>query len=518
MFRKNTLLRAMIAAGLTTGLVACGGGSSSESTPPQNTSVTAIDGYLANADIYIDTNENGILDTAEKGSKVGSTDENGVLTVSAEAFEGLLLVEAVAGQTIDSDSGPVSETFVLSAPKNSRYLTPFTHLAQSTGQTLADIANDLGLPESVISGDYISAQNDTSSETADSAKIAHAVARFIVQEIKKQTDIQTVSSNLIAAKSKVVERIEAGEDASFIEVELESDGTIVDAPATKLAFSNGELQDTLWTMFRFDDAGDNEQMFLRLGTTNAENGMCIVNERLSFVNQDPTITAPDAGTCQDGTFEVTDNGGLKLSFVEDNEVVEFTVLFRNNQTDGESSVQSYLAVSNNGELFWMDNNSSLQDAGDYTITENNTRYLFGDDNGDTNSIEYYTGERQFTINDFKIYTVNGQGMELNFGDILFGNIGAASFETTFDSVPAYLDLNQFSAGDDDILVVRENPSTENYKHYHFIYRSSGDLELMLDYKPDNNSENLYLQSPNKALIEKIATEVKARNTGTQGDS
>ena len=523
MFKKNSLLRAVITASLASSLVACGGGSSgsgdagsdNSSAGATDTSVRAIDGYLAKANIYIDANQNGILDGAEKDSKVGATDSDGFVQISSENFKKWLLVEAVAGQTVDSDSGAVSETFVLTAPQGSRYITPFTHLARSTGKSYADLSSELRIPESVISGDYIEAQGDSNSEQAKSAEIAHALARFIVKETKKKTNMDMISSNLIAAKDEVVKQIKDGKEASFIEIELAESGTVIVTAPSKTAFEKAELDNTTWAMFRFDDAGDNEQMFLQLGTPNEPAGMCIVNEAFSFLNGDPSIFPPDKGTCSDGTFEVTDKGTLKLT--EGEQVTEFTVLYRNKESMGDVEIQTFVLVSEVGELFWLDNNLTLEDAGDYVIGENNTRYIFVDDDGDSDKIEYYRGERQFTVTGDDTFTVNSEDTDLNRGEILFGDIGSARFNTTFDSIPAYKDL-RISAGDDDILVVRENASKKNALHYHFIYRKSGDLELILDYRKKGDSENLYLQSGNKALIESLADEVEARNTGVQGDA
>lgn len=433
------------------------------------------------------------------------------------------MVEAVAGQTVDSDSGAVSETFVLTAPKGSKYITPFTHIAQSTGTSLADLANDLGIPESVVAGDYIAAQSDSDAVTAKDAEIAHAIARFIVKETTKQTSNSLIGSNLIAAKDKVTKRVDSGEDTALVDVELSDDSSvIVDAEPSRLVFSKTELDDTTWSMFRFDDAGDNEQFFLQLGTPNDATRMCIINEDFRFLNGDPSITPPNADTCTSGSFDVTDTGTLKLIGDTDG-TSEYTVLFRNKETRGANEIQTFVMVSDSGELFWLDNNLSLEDAGDYVIDEDNVRYIFGDDNGNRDSIEYMRGERQFEITGSTDYTVSKKSTALNKGSIFFGNIGAATFEGSFDSIPAYEVFEQISAGNDDILIVRENESVESDLHHHFLYRKSGSLELMLDYKPNGNgwnddSENLYLQSGNKALIEAIADEVEARNSGNQGNS
>ncbi|WP_318438211.1 hypothetical protein [Photobacterium leiognathi] len=74
----KTKLYLAMAAALT--LTACGGGSSSEEASPTETVTTekevttkeykAIDGYLVNADIYVDRNKNKIADEDEKLDQV----------------------------------------------------------------------------------------------------------------------------------------------------------------------------------------------------------------------------------------------------------------------------------------------------------------------------------------------------------------------------------------------------------------------------------------------------------------
>ena len=110
--KKVTLLATSIAVALT----GCGSDSSSgsgEPPAPGGVVITAIDGYLANAKVYIDTNGNLQLDASD--DVAGFTGIDGKLTVVEDINDSAIFVKAIAGQTIDSTRGLVSSDFVLAA-------------------------------------------------------------------------------------------------------------------------------------------------------------------------------------------------------------------------------------------------------------------------------------------------------------------------------------------------------------------------------------------------------------------
>jgi hypothetical protein len=491
-------------------LTACGGGSSGGddpgSTPGTETeTVTAIDGYLEDAEVYVDANDNGKLDDSEKSSgPLGVTDENGEIEVSTDQFDNPLLVRAVAGQTLDSDSGAITKDFVLSADAESSYVTPFTHLATVTGKSAAELAKELNLPESLLTGDYIEAKSSTDSETVDNAKTAHALARFVVTETQKGTNSDTVSASLSDAKNKIEN---SSRNPDNTNVEPESDGTIAETASRRLAFTEDDLrQADTWSMFRLDDRGDNEQSFVRFGTTNNPQAFCRNSEPFGFLTKDVTVSKPAPSAPCDSTYEVVDGKlVLKNDKLRD---FEFEMLHRH---VSDSGVYSFLMLEDNGELFWLDTRQNLKDPGDHTITEDKTVYTFSDDDPDRDGIDYITAEKTFEITGSDSYSIDNQTGELNKGDLALQSLtNDEGVKTTFASVPIHAVTGQEPSEDDTLLTQEKSKADTIAEHLAFEYRSAGDLKLMLDHKPSAGpSENLYLASENQALIEDIAGKVKS---------
>lgn len=514
--RKISILAAAVAGSAF--LAGCGG-SDSGAVPSSSESqtITAIDGYLQNAELYIDVNANGMLEASEKNlGAIGTTNASGKVTVSGVNFNGNIVVRAVAGKTIDSDSGVVDKTYVLGAPKGSTYITPFTHLAQATGVTVSQLAEDLGLDESLIAGDYIAQKASDDNQKAESASVAHALARFVVSETKKGTSETLVSSNLVVAKEIVEAEAETGNDLDLVELELREDGSINEgAPSTLLEFEKAALQDSNWSMFRFDDLGDNEHYFIRFGSANNPDAFCLENEAFGFLDKTVGINAPTSACNSDITFDVNAEGNLIWNFTDDTGKPasrELNMLHR--FSEGDYSM--FLMVADNGELFWVDNRPELKDAGDYRVEGDVTKYSFRDDNPDFGSIEYFLMQSEFTVTGTQAYTVSGADETLNMGDLVLSALNHAdSAATTFETVPLY-EKNGQAQTSDDIVITVENASADSEEHWYFPYRTAGNLTLVLNYKPSADRESLFLQSESRVLIETIFDEVQARNSGDQG--
>ena len=92
-----SLLGSLIALSLS----GCNSSDDSNSTVSTST-IKAIDGYLANASVYIDRNSNNIADENEF---VGVTSERGELTINSSQLTHPIIIKAIAGQTYDLDKG-----------------------------------------------------------------------------------------------------------------------------------------------------------------------------------------------------------------------------------------------------------------------------------------------------------------------------------------------------------------------------------------------------------------------------
>ncbi|MEZ8194353.1 hypothetical protein [Vibrio cortegadensis] len=173
---KNKLV---IALGLTSslGLVGCGDGETGTTANSNAYSVTAIDGYLKNAQVWLDVDGDFQLDPDEP-SAISGDGGKAVLDVSntPNPENYAVIVKAIKGQTIDETTGPVLSDYVMSAPAGQTDVTPLStlvHVKLESGtfstieEAVTDVANDLGLEESDVLGDYI---EDGKTDAAYSAE------------------------------------------------------------------------------------------------------------------------------------------------------------------------------------------------------------------------------------------------------------------------------------------------------------------------------------------------------------
>ncbi len=151
-----------MAAALT--LTACGGGSSSEEASPTETVTTekevatkeykAIDGYLVNADIYVDRNKNKIADEDEKLDQV--TGEEGPVSLDEADTQYPVIIKAVAGRTSDTDNeGAIKKDFSFVADAGVEVVSQFSTMAYNNGKTIEELEAELGLPSGYINADYV---------------------------------------------------------------------------------------------------------------------------------------------------------------------------------------------------------------------------------------------------------------------------------------------------------------------------------------------------------------------------
>ncbi|MEZ8843308.1 DUF1566 domain-containing protein [Vibrio splendidus] len=181
---------------VSTMLIACGGSESdpklkqSQTKPSsQNISGIALDGYLRNAKVCLDRNSNAMCDFAD--GEIATTDAEGrfQLDVDNDVAQYPILVEAVAGITIDMDSPnqPIESGFTLEVPSsNSDVISPVTSLIASVSRTSGIsfdeatqlVASDLGIDKQLAVGDY-SASNSTKSREV------HMFARGVTRVLQE---------------------------------------------------------------------------------------------------------------------------------------------------------------------------------------------------------------------------------------------------------------------------------------------------------------------------------------------
>lgn len=214
--KKMSLLAASVAIALT----GCGGGSGSDntSTAQSGLEITAIDGYLKNAAVWVDTNENLVLDTSEDTKLDVVTNEYGKFTLPEEYKSQTVFIQAVAGQTEDTTRGIVTETFSLASTSGSSVVNPMTNMVVkkvakqlASDPTLDVVAakkaakeevvakltqSGLNVDASMIFGDYI-AKSDESKE----AQALNAIGEALVDNAEIDVEKQLEVADLVAKEA-----------------------------------------------------------------------------------------------------------------------------------------------------------------------------------------------------------------------------------------------------------------------------------------------------------------------------
>lgn len=163
-----------------------GSANTTSSEPDENQYIiTVIDGYLGNAEVYADLNEDGL---ATEDELLGTTDEAGQLTLlAADAPDSSLIARVIAGVSTDSDRvGVVSQSYYLSATAGETILSPYSTLAMESDYSLDALADYLDLNANYTESDYVALKSDGNENRA--IKI-HAVARSVATYIAQNGSV-----------------------------------------------------------------------------------------------------------------------------------------------------------------------------------------------------------------------------------------------------------------------------------------------------------------------------------------
>ncbi|WP_028869291.1 Ig domain-containing protein [Psychromonas arctica] len=439
MINKKTCIAVSIALALT----ACGGssdGSSGGSSGETSSKLTAIDGYLENAELWVDTNDNLMLDSGDT-KLADNSDENGQFTLTAEQQNHAVFVKAIAGETIDSVRGAVSTDFELSAPAGSSVANPMTNmviqqLAANPTLSQADAEDaviksiqDTGLTASrdLIFGDYLI---DTSNQQAQALNI---IAESLVDNADQSFVQQLKIASAVAAEvQKVVEA--QGNLNRFYPTVTITDGevtavansrpVVTGTVATQTIEFQGALIDIDTVAYFSDDDNDALTYQLVLKGNNELNGLSI-NKSTGIVTGTPTI----AGTFE---YQVFASDGKARSYplnftvkIESantaptvnqaiaeqlqaevsnweltvGEAVDYTLDISALFTDAESDVLNYLVDTTftadgfaNGSLSFSEQNGIITFSGTPSykqLAQVNNLYVYADDSVNTKVITLF---------------------------------------------------------------------------------------------------------------------------------
>lgn len=292
---KNLSLLAMAVSLALTG---CGGDSGGSAAASNTTTIKVIDGYLVNAEVYVDRDNDGVADSDEKLDVLTST--SGEITLNNTDTQYPLIIRAIAGKTYDQDkAGRLTETIELTADAGSTTVTPFTTAAKAQSMSVSDLAASLNLSESVVTGDY------AASDSADAEQV-HLYARSIAQYLTDDASSLDATS-IESAISEVNTKVQAISDNDAPNKYVDSTGTVQNMPPTVEEFLVGKT---------YYLASTNIQYF---NGDLANNG-----------NSVPTVTfAADSYTSRGETASLryADNG---FYMTEDGETVHEEIAFRGN--------------------------------------------------------------------------------------------------------------------------------------------------------------------------------------------
>lgn len=253
-------------AGAIIALTACGGSSSSKdkpvdqaptapTTPTPPTPVDeisygrVIDGYLENAIVCIDTNNNLICDTSEVSK---TTDSQGRFELK-EFEDSAILVQAKAGTTKDQDDGElITTSFIMRAPKGHNGLvTPFTSFqatlleqGKSADEAAKNLIDSLAITQEKLEKDYIAEKDSQLQLLAKSLILSiQAITRkalsqdYIYAPSEHQTVIESLAWKQLTTEniSKISKIIETnGTDKTAQEISIEFLATTDELHITEL--------------------------------------------------------------------------------------------------------------------------------------------------------------------------------------------------------------------------------------------------------------------------------------------
>ena len=228
---KLSLLTGSLLAALT--LTGCGGSDSDTPapTPKETVTIKAIDGYLENAEVCIDKNDNAVCDNGETFKT--QTNAKGEVTIDIADAKHNIIITAKGGHTSDSDrSGFLANDYQYIIKANSEVtansiiaVTPFTTLAYKNNKTIEEIATDLNIQATVISGDYVAEKQGDNKEEATKA---HALARSITTTLPPRIDTINTSElnkSVKAINDKITELENTNTDLDSITIEISDNGT-----------------------------------------------------------------------------------------------------------------------------------------------------------------------------------------------------------------------------------------------------------------------------------------------------
>ncbi|GLT13553.1 hypothetical protein [Vibrio algivorus] len=294
---------AIAVALMLTGLTACNDSDSNTAdnggAESSSYSVTAIDGYLRGAQVWLDLNGNFKLDIGEPSANTGNGGKADLDTTGIDNPEQYsVIVQAIKGETVDEDTitdenpngTAVEKAYVMSAPPGESAVTPLSTLVdilikqsasdgdsaeqieQKKQKAIATISSQLGLSEDELLGDFIEKGHTDMVYVSQNLVAANVFPESAdgLEEAAKDTSNKNNFSKKAAAvnafiKKKVAE-IKQDPDKSFESEEpifTQDSDVVTDSDGDDVAdiFDAFPNDATEWVDTDEDSVGDNADAF-----------------------------------------------------------------------------------------------------------------------------------------------------------------------------------------------------------------------------------------------------------------
>ncbi|WP_237668601.1 hypothetical protein [Vibrio toranzoniae] len=383
MKKKSNLLKlSVLASTITLALAGCNSDSSSTGTSDSSSTggaytLQAIDGYLINAEVYADIDQNGTLSDSDK--MLGTTGENGTFTVASDYKDYPIIIKAIAGQTFDTDkAGTLTSNVELIAEKGSSVVTPFSTYAVKTGKTLDEVAAELQMDVSMISSDYIASKSNADQATKETASKVHLAARSITQTVNSLDTIDTAGFE---------DKVRAIKNAVDVEFNNASDKSSLDGKLVKLDDNNQASTEEMPTGTLQSMMLDKVYYGMNTNSTYAKvEGVSTIAFEAE-ANEDGSVSYMFHNDKNEDAFKGTATFSYDgFSTVDNGETVKESIIYYGKDTLSGNNEEFYLNVTNDGDMIAFRTEKDKSDPlatfsqGDII---NQTYYVLFDDAGST---------------------------------------------------------------------------------------------------------------------------------------
>lgn len=226
-------LAALLGGGVLFGLGACGGGDATTSPSTLTLSGKVIDGYIENATVCLDLNNNFQCDTSNPLEPSAITKPDGSYSIKySGSIAGVQVLAVVGTNAWDKDLGAITKPYVMLAPaERSNAITPMSTLVSSemiaskatADDAAAAIKTKYNLTAEPLNYDFIENKDQTTTD------VAQKVAASIAAVNKVLSENSTIQNSGITSSEVMKAAIQQVKDDVLLSI-IKTDGT-VDKPS-----------------------------------------------------------------------------------------------------------------------------------------------------------------------------------------------------------------------------------------------------------------------------------------------